>query len=189
MNIPEPEDSFPVVDLSEVFQLGLIVEWPSRVYYANQVGGLAVLQKKLQGIYIPLRDPILGPESHDELMAYVADRSKVPDLPDVYRNATLAREGHLPCLSYQKAFDIIFDKFGGNSFYGLDSETADQIDSLLRLRKFETGTYLSVDRARMKESMEAWVWIVGDGFPAEINDTAMSGFSKITGILTWHNSD
>lgn len=70
---------------------------------------------------------------------------------------------------------------------GISSELADAVDSAL------AGTYVKVDRARIADSFEAWIFVV-----AEISETsdeeprhfgAPRGFGRSAGVLTWPNSD
>lgn len=76
---------------------------------------------------------------------------------------------------------------------GLEVELADAIDEVL---SSESGArYLRVDRARLEESMEAWVFVVA----STPTDTVLQlegpywgaafGFGDAKGVLTWHNSD
>lgn len=66
----------------------------------------------------------------------------------------------------------------------LQAKDADVVDKLLRSEDFG---HLKVDRSKLKESFEAWIYVeVGDltrTFPL------ISGFGKTKGILTWANSD
>lgn len=77
---------------------------------------------------------------------------------------------------------------------GITAEIADAIDAALAR---ELGArYLKVDRARLGESLEAWVFVV-----AETQDDtadrlrgpdyfgAVFGFGRVSGVLTWPNSD
>jgi hypothetical protein len=68
---------------------------------------------------------------------------------------------------------------------GLDDADADLIDSILQDRRFDGVT---VDRARLTESHEAWVHVI----VARESDLALfSGFGPYPhpAILTWPNSD
>lgn len=76
---------------------------------------------------------------------------------------------------------------------GISSEIADAIDALLAA---ESGArMLKVDRERMQESWEAWVYVqidaprttvhkLGDGYFGSVY-----GFGSARGVLTWPNSD
>lgn len=66
---------------------------------------------------------------------------------------------------------------------GIDEERASQIDDLLRSSGYTKG--LSVDRQRMHESEEAWVYV--NVQPAELAE--YSGFGSCKGVLVWMNSD
>ena len=71
--------------------------------------------------------------------------------------------------------------FGEYGYWdGITDQMADQIDSLL------SGFYLTrelrVDRSRLKESYEAWVWVTG-------RCQALTDFGEIRAVITWENSD
>ena len=66
------------------------------------------------------------------------------------------------------------EKYGGWCCDGIDEETANWMDSILH--KFS----ISVDRMKLKESQEAWVYI----------KSKLPGLNyELTGVLTWTNSD
>lgn len=76
---------------------------------------------------------------------------------------------------------------------GLEPELADAIDAVLAVEP--SSRYLRVDRARLKQSMEAWVFVLIDS-PADTTDQiagphfgALLGFGATKGVLTWPNSD
>jgi hypothetical protein len=114
----------------------------------------------------------------------------------------------------------LYDYFVGPKWYGccangIDSETADAIDAILHARYITM--FLSVDRSKLGESCEAWVYVTIAKQPPEppvsfstasgIGETAsgkilknsdydmdfylypLYGFGPCTGILTWQNSD
>jgi len=83
-------------------------------------------------------------------------------------------------------------KWKGHCYKGIDEETADFTDDLLSLN-FLTKR-LKVDRDKLKESIEAWIWVEIDesDFIETQNGTIESefrGFPSRKGILTWENSD
>jgi hypothetical protein len=66
---------------------------------------------------------------------------------------------------------------------GIDSERADRIDAILQRWRATVG--IRVDRSRLHESEEAWVYTI-----VEPNGTAVyDGFGTRRAILTWSNSD
>jgi len=68
------------------------------------------------------------------------------------------------------------------NMFDLDEKDADHIDSL-----FEHSTqYLKVNREKLKESNEAWIYVTVDG---NHNLSPFSGFDCKYGVLTWNNSD
>jgi hypothetical protein len=76
---------------------------------------------------------------------------------------------------------------------GITAEAADAIDRALA--PSPGARYLKVDRARLSESWEAWVFVVAD-IPESSDHQlqgpysgAPRGFGRSTGVLTWPNSD
>jgi Family of unknown function (DUF6210) len=65
----------------------------------------------------------------------------------------------------------------------LTSQLADNVDALL-LGSHDTSC-AKVDRARLEESMEAWVCVDVD----DAGDFLISGFGRCKGVITWRNSD
>jgi hypothetical protein len=66
---------------------------------------------------------------------------------------------------------------------GLDDEMVTTVDALLAKHRFTAG--VNVDRTRVNESYEAWVYV-------DIRDTEESllrGFGGCKAVLTWPNSD
>jgi hypothetical protein len=62
-------------------------------------------------------------------------------------------------------------------------ESANNLNKLLW--NFPETTSISVDKSRVKDSMEAWVYV-------DIKENSFSdfsGFGKLKGVLTWCNSD
>jgi Family of unknown function (DUF6210) len=74
-----------------------------------------------------------------------------------------------------------WDKYGGWTNGGIDEETANFLDQDF-FPHFHTTIGLKVDRQRLKESHEAWVYLEPSDFIGF--DPKMSG-----AVLTWINSD
>jgi hypothetical protein len=78
--------------------------------------------------------------------------------------------------------------------HGITAEIADALDEALA---GQPGTrYLKVDRARLHESLEAWVFVVAatqDDTPDHLLGPdyfgAIFGFGRVSAVLTWPNSD
>ena len=70
---------------------------------------------------------------------------------------------------------------------GLDEMDAELIDG--ELREIAFGDCLRVDRARLRESHEAWVHVVLDGSDEESSLFAGFGPYPRRGVITWPNSD
>jgi hypothetical protein len=76
---------------------------------------------------------------------------------------------------------------------GITAEVADAVDAVLAASP--GGRYMHVDRARLAESYEAWVFVVADIPESSEHQLqgpyfgAPRGFGRTTGVLTWPNSD
>jgi len=95
----------------------------------------------------------------------------------------LSRAGEL-----QAALDEHFfegPKWEGHCYSGIDAETADFIDQLLSTVPPLRG--VTVNRDRLKESMEAWIHLT-IARPAD-DESAFSDFAGTAAVLTWENSD
>ena len=70
-----------------------------------------------------------------------------------------------------------------SEMYDIDSSSVDKLDAIL------ASNYLTrcvtVDRSRLKESCEAWVYVN----VVESPECDFLGFGAFSGVLTWHNSD
>lgn len=64
----------------------------------------------------------------------------------------------------------------------LTLDHADKIDLLFS--QHSCASYIKVDRSRISESMEAWIYVDVEECMFPIN-----GFGKSKGVLTWSNSD
>lgn len=81
--------------------------------------------------------------------------------------------------------------------YSISEELADQIDAMLHRRL--SIKFISVDRERLKESCEAWVFVKLGAMPAEDSCDSyprednyygdLFGFAGCRAVLTWANSD
>jgi hypothetical protein len=71
--------------------------------------------------------------------------------------------------------------FGGASSYTTEVQ-AEEIDDLLSF--YLVTNNINVDRTRLKDSYEAWVYVDIQG-----DSSIIEGFGNCKGILTWPNSD
>ena len=79
---------------------------------------------------------------------------------------------------------------GTGAIYGLDEEDANFIDGILD--KVRLSPSVRVDRRRLKDSHEAWVYVTILGNEASEPDSALfANFAPYPrqGVLTWANSD
>jgi hypothetical protein len=84
-------------------------------------------------------------------------------------------------------------KWAGHCYDGIDDETADFIDRVLSSSAAYTHN-LKVNRQRLKERMEAWVYVniastVDDEGNLIVNGWDFSYCRTTEGVLTWQNSD
>ena len=76
---------------------------------------------------------------------------------------------------------------------GITPEIADAIDAVLT--SVRHAEFLKVDRARLDDSMEAWVYVIAEtksDTPNHLVDDYFGSafeFGTTTGVLTWPNSD
>ena len=77
---------------------------------------------------------------------------------------------------------------GTGATLGLSEADADFIDSVLRKWKL---THVRVDRARLSESHEAWVWVLVHEEPPNPARPLFHGFGPypLRGVLVWTNTD
>ena len=77
----------------------------------------------------------------------------------------------------------LINQFKDNSCGELTQQHADSIDLLLE--RFPETAGVSVDRTRLKNSCESWVWVKC----VESSYSCFEGFGNFNAILTWCNSD
>jgi hypothetical protein len=90
---------------------------------------------------------------------------------------------------------MLIEHFGGPKWRswcgdGIDIETADYIDQVLNLA--EKTKFLKVDRSRLNDSHEAWVYVDVSEPEEDKNGyrpAAINGFGKCKGVLIWSNTD
>ncbi len=144
--------ALPTIQLYEAWGLGIILLYPSRVLYTNQVGGHNCLQLTAQGVYVPMFDEIKGLEQEKKL----------------YKHFTGS-------------------KWVGGCGNGIDEETANFIDSILSESYYTK--YLTVDRTKLDDCVEAWIHVNIDTDLMGLTSPAIRNFDSLEAILTWANSD
>lgn len=77
------------------------------------------------------------------------------------------------------------EKWKGMCAYEIDKDDADFIDGLLK--ECYPTRFLTVNRERLGDSVEAWIYV--KGVCAEENIPIISGFGEFEAVLTWLNSD
>ena len=78
-------------------------------------------------------------------------------------------------------------KWEGWCSEGIDEATAEHVDHILSLSP-ETS-YLKVDRTRLDDSREAWIYVNVFEPTGDPDSARISGFGKCKGVLVWGNSD
>lgn len=78
---------------------------------------------------------------------------------------------------------------GTGAISGIDEADADVIDAIVK--KYELNNFLKVDRTRLSDSHEAWVYVEILGSEGDTQTSLCSGFEPYPrpGVLTWCNSD
>ena len=150
----------PCLDLYDFDGAGTIIPWPSGVMISNQCGGHCCLHPEIEGVFVPFGSG----DPPGRVLSLLGKLDPLFDGPGSKYNGTGAARGPDP---------------------GLDLEDADFIDSVLDGWRYG---FIRVDRNRLKDSVEAWVWVMltPDSEPA-----LFRGFGPYPrpGILTWANSD
>ena len=130
----------------------LLVPSNSGVIYATQTGGHYCLQRRLEGIMLPLVNTYDGINQEQLLRSH---------------------------------FVAKWSGWCGEQ-EGIDAATGDFVDETLKATPFTH--WLRVDRDRLAESHEAWVYVR----PVEFHDMELiefGGFTFDRGVITWPNSD
>jgi hypothetical protein len=78
-------------------------------------------------------------------------------------------------------------KWGGWCSDGIDEETADLIDSVLQKSSYTKR--ITVDRSRLADSHEAWVYVLLSPSDEDVDFEEIHGFPGNQAVLTWDNSD
>lgn len=76
-------------------------------------------------------------------------------------------------------------KWDGWCSDGIDEATADYVDYVLSLSPHTS--YIKVDRTRLDDCKEAWIYV--DVREPDGNFNPISGFGKCKGVFIWGNSD
>lgn len=78
-------------------------------------------------------------------------------------------------------------KWEGWCSEGIDEDTADHVNYILSLSP--STWYLKVDRMRLDDSREAWIYVNVHEPTVDPDIARISGFGKCKGVLVWGNSD
>ena len=148
----------PTIELWEGIGFGVIISFPSGVRYSNQTAGTACFHPSLEGVYVPLANDY--DFANGRLLS-----------PDVALHDYFAGPPHRGSGAWRE---------------GLDEKDATFIEGVLEHRRL--SSFLKIDRARLAESHEAWVWGIVTGEEA---DSVFSGFGPYprAAVLTWDNTD
>jgi len=80
---------------------------------------------------------------------------------------------------------IFYDKYECHCYKGITEEDADYLDKVFRKAKYP----FKVDREKLRESVEAWLYIVITRDVVTYDVPWITGIKGKKGILTWQNSD
>jgi hypothetical protein len=84
---------------------------------------------------------------------------------------------------YECPIEPLLKAMAWESVSGITDRRATEVDALLKSQPMTTG--ILVDRTRLRESEEAWVYVT-----IEPRDNAVyQGFGSAEGVLVWQNSD
>jgi Family of unknown function (DUF6210) len=99
-----------------------------------------------------------------------------------------------PLNARPESANMLTERVFPQGLQGIDPNTADFLDELFR--KDLGMAFLTVDRARLADSWEAWIYVRIGHVPDSVNTTdqdrysgALYGFSGSQGVITWPNSD
>jgi len=84
---------------------------------------------------------------------------------------------------YRCPIAYALEQMDWNSMTGIDTQRADEIDAVLTGYGFTKK--ITVDRTRLSESEEAWVYVTLE----PLDYGLYSGLGSCRGILVWNNSD
>jgi len=124
----------------------------------------------------------------DEAMVIIEHRSGVWYENQVCGAACAAKEieGVLAPfdLSMEATTQLMGTPFTGRGG-SLDASDAASVDRLLASEP--DAAFIKVDRSRLLESCEAWIYVVMDPTGGDLDE--LRGFGRCHGVLTWPNSD
>ena len=147
----------PIIELWGGVGFGVIISFPSGVRYSNQTGGTACLHPLLEGVYVPLSNDCTVPRG--ELLS-----------PETELFAHFEGPKHRGTGAWRE---------------GLDENDAGFIEAMLM--RWRLSSFLSLDRTRLVDSHEAWVWSIVTGEEGSV----FSGLGPYprAAVLTWTNTD
>jgi len=151
----------PIVHLYQSAGIGLIVPAPTGIRYSNQTAGTYCEHPVVEGFYVPLRN-------ESEEGAFDGPRSRE------FKSPEHALVEYFCGRKYE----------GTGATHGIDDEDADAIEAILA--GYFLDEVLRVDRSRMAESTEAWIYVV-----VLKDDHVFDGCGPYPrrAVLTWKNSD
>ncbi|MCW1926251.1 DUF6210 family protein [Luteolibacter arcticus] len=85
--------------------------------------------------------------------------------------------------SYEDSLECALCRIFPEGWGSPSADTCDAVDRLLSGYRATTG--IRVDRSRMEDSREAWLWVTITEHP----DHDFLGFGECSAVLTWPNSD
>jgi hypothetical protein len=141
-----PQLSKPSVELWDTVGLGLIIEYPSGIFFSNQTGGTACLHPSIEGIYIPIHNDYSEPEK--QFISPEIDLTK-----------------HFVGAKY----------LGNGATEGIDAEDVSIITEILIKYTLNEFISVDTNKVKMEQSHEAWIHVkiknlyLLKGFPTELS--------------------
>lgn len=149
--------------LAQMSGVSFIIPYPSGINYSNKAGGYACKYPSIEGFLVPF-----GLDDLDSMRVLTSLEKETPE----EFTAVL----HKYFTSYP---------WGGRCDSGLEIEDADNLDKIFQNYHDLKTIHLHVDRSKLTESMEAWIYVTFDLSDYDL----LKGITANSGILTFPNSD
>ncbi len=149
----------PKVDISPYHKAGLIISYPTNIFYGNITEGVALGYHKCEGIFIPLGD-----------MFNYYD----------YENKKLEHLHH----DIKKHFWEVHGCGGART--GISQKDVDIINTIFT--KYKLGSILEVDQSKLSLSREAWLHVLLNVPEKHASFSGFEPYPR-EAILTWENCD
>ncbi|WP_316806523.1 DUF6210 family protein [Pedobacter agri] len=135
----------PKIELWDTVGLGLIIEYPSGIFFSNQTGGTSCQHPSIEGIYVPL---------HNDYSE--TDKQFISPENDLMK--------HFVGQKYM----------GSGATKGIDEEDTTIITEILSIYSLNEFISIDTNKSKMEKSHEAWIHVkinnlyLLEGFPKEL---------------------